>query len=68
MPSLQLTKSAVDTARPNTRDYELRDTVVPGFICKGTPAGRKTFMLSYRTPTDERRKPALGTYGQITVD
>ncbi len=25
-------------------------------------------MLSYRTPTGERRKPALGTYGQITVD
>ena len=25
-------------------------------------------MLSYRTPTGERRKPSLGTYGQITVD
>lgn len=32
------------------------------------PAGRKTFMLSYRTPTGERRKPALGTFGPITVD
>lgn len=68
MPSLKLTKSAVDSARPDTRDYELRDTIVPGFMCKITPAGRKTFMLSYRTPTGERRKPALGTYGQVTVD
>ena len=68
MPSTKLTKSVVDTARPTARDYEIRDTVVPGFMCKITPAGRKTFMLSYRTPTGERRKPALGTYGQITVD
>ena len=68
MPSLKLTKSAVDSARPDTRDYEIRDTIVPGFFCKITPAGRKVFMLSYRTPGGERRKPSLGTYGQITVD
>ena len=68
MPSLKLTKSAVDSARPDTRDYEIRDTIVPGFFCKITPAGRKVFMLSYRTPSGERRKPSLGTYGQITVD
>ncbi len=68
MPSIKLTKSVVDTARPTARDYEIRDTIVPGFLCKVTPAGRKTFMLSYRTPTGERRKPALGTYGQLTVD
>lgn len=68
MPSMKLTKSAVDSARPGTTDYELRDTIVPGFLCKITPAGRKVFMLSYRTPKGERRKPSLGTYGQITVD
>ena len=68
MPTMKLTKSAVDTAQPDSRDYEIRDTIIPGFFCKITPAGRKTFMLSYRTPTGERRKPALGTYGQITVD
>lgn len=68
MPSMKLTKSAVDSARPEARDYEIRDTVVPGFFCKITRAGRKVFMLSYRTPTGERRKPSLGTYGQITVD
>jgi len=68
MPSIKLTKSVIDTARATTRDYEIRDTIVPGFMCKITPAGRKVFMLSYRTPTGERRKPALGTYGQITVD
>ena len=51
MPSLKLTKSAVDSARPGTTDHELRDTIIPGFFCKITPAGRKVFMLSYRTPS-----------------
>jgi len=33
--------------------------VVPGFLCKITPAGRKVFMLQYRTNAGERRKLAL---------
>ena len=68
MPSIKLTKTAVETATPERRDYELRDTLTPGFLCKVTPAGRKVFMLTYRTPTGERRKPSLGTFGQLTVD
>ena len=68
MPSLKLTKTAVETARPEARDYELRDTTLAGFICKITPAGRKVFMLSYRTPIGERRKPSLGVFGTLTVD
>ena len=42
--------------------------MVPGFLCKITPAGRKVFMLQYRTNAGERRKPALGQYGELTVD
>ena len=68
MPSLKITKTAVETARPEARDYELRDTTLAGFICKVTPAGRKVFMLSYRTPTGDRRKPSLGVFGALTVD
>lgn len=68
MPSIKLTKTAVETAKPERRDYELRDTIIPGFLCKVTPAGRKVFMLTYRTPKGERRKPSLGTFGQLTVE
>ena len=32
--------------------------MVPRFLCKITPAGRKVFMLQYRTNAGERRKPA----------
>ncbi|RMO08306.1 Integrase [Pseudomonas cichorii] len=68
MAKIKLTKSAVDAARPQAQAIELRDTLVPGFLCKITPAGRKVFMLQYRTNAGERRKPALGLFGELTVE
>ncbi len=68
MAKIKLTKSAVDAAQPQTQAVELRDTLVPGFLCKITPSGRKVFMLQYRTNAGERRKPALGQYGELTVE
>ena len=68
MAKIKLTKSAVDAARPHAQAVELRDTVVPGFLCKITPAGRKVFMLQYRTNAGQRRKPALGLFVELTVE
>lgn len=68
MPLAKLTKVLVDAAVPGKKDYELRDTVVPGFLCKVTAAGRKVFMLNYRTNWGERRKPAIGRFGELTVE
>ncbi|GGC10382.1 integrase [Oxalicibacterium flavum] len=68
MAKIKVTKSAVDAAQPQAQAVELRDTLVPGFLCKITPAGRKVFMLQYRTNAGERRKPALGQYGELTVE
>jgi len=41
MAKIKLTK----TTKPQAQAIELRDTVVPGFLCKITPAGRRVFML-----------------------
>ena len=60
MAKIKLTKSAVDAAQPQDKAIELRDTVVPGFLCKITPAGRKVFMLQYRTNAGERRRKIGG--------
>jgi integrase len=68
MAKIKLTKTVVSGAAPGTRDYELRDTVVPGFLVKVTPAGRKVFMVQYRTNAGERRKPAIGRFGELTVE
>lgn len=68
MAKIKLTKSVVDGAAFRAKEYELRDTVVPGFLLKVTPAGRKIFMLQYRTNAGERRKPAMGRFGELTVE
>ncbi len=68
MPTHKLTKVYLESIAPTDRDVEIRDTVVPGFLCKLTPAGRRVFMLSYRTLAGQRRKPALGTWGELTVE
>jgi hypothetical protein len=60
MAKIKLTKSVVDATTFRAKEYELRDTVVPGFLLKVTPAGRKVFMVQYRTNAGERRKPAIG--------
>ncbi len=46
MAKRKLTKTVADAARPQTVPYELRDTIIPGFLLKVTPAGRKIFMLA----------------------
>ncbi|EYS85695.1 integrase [Cupriavidus sp. SK-4] len=68
MTKIKLPKSVVDAAKAQTSDFELRDTIVPGFICKVTPTGRKVFMLQYRTNSGMRRKPELGQFGELTVE
>ncbi len=68
MAKIKLTKSAVDAAQPQAQTVELWDTLVPGFLCKIIPSGRKVFMLQYRTNAGERRKPALGQYRELTVE
>jgi Arm DNA-binding domain len=67
MAKIKLTKSVVDAATFRPKEYELRDTTVPGFLLKVTPAGRKIFMLQYRTNTGERRKPAIGRFGEHSL-
>jgi integrase len=68
MPKLKLTKTAVDSAQPDHKDYELRDTTIPGFLLKVTPTGRKIFMVAYVSRNGQRRKPAIGRFGEITVE
>jgi hypothetical protein len=49
MAKVKLTKTTVDAATAGVQDVELRDTPVPGFMCKVTPTGHKVFMVQYRT-------------------
>lgn len=68
MPACKLTKRLIDASNKCESAYELRDTEVPGFLCKVTPKGAKIFMLQYRTIAGQRRKPAIGAFGALTVE
>ena len=68
MPRLKLTKTIVDAAQPMKDPYELRDAAIPGFLLKVTPTGRKVFMVAYVANNGQRRKPAIGRFGEITVE
>lgn len=60
MAKFKLTKIAVKAAQPLAKDVELRDTVMPGFLCKIAPTGRRVFMLQHRTNSGQPRKLSLG--------
>ncbi len=68
MVKVKLTKTVVAGAEARAKDYELRDTAIPGFLLKVTPTGRKVFMLQYRTNDRQRRKPSIGLFGELTVE
>ena len=65
---VKLTKSAIDAAKPASSEYEMRDTVTPGFMVRVMPSGHKTFMISYRTNAGSKRRPKLGRVGEITIE
>ena len=58
MAKIKLTKTAVDAATIGAKDYARRDTIVPGFLLKVTPGGRKIFMVHAGAPISHPRHPS----------
>ncbi len=64
----KLTKTLVERAHPEGQRVILRDNEVPGFQCRVSPTGARTFFLYYRTRNGQERRPKIGTFGDLTVD
>ena len=69
MPTIKLTKRAIDDFEPVAKDVFYWDDQLKGFGVKVTPKGKKSFLVQYRpggrgTPT---RKVYLGPYGTLTL-
>ena len=43
-----ITQSLIETAKPKSKAYEIRDTKVSGFLVRVQPSGRKTYYCEYR--------------------
>lgn len=61
----KLTVRSVKALEAEDKDQVIWDSEVPGFGCKVTPKGRKTFFLYYRTNDGQQRRPAIGQFGAI---
>jgi Arm DNA-binding domain len=69
MPTIKLTKAAIDSLQPSSADAVYWDSTLPGFGVKVTPKGRKVFIALYRTQggTSRLRKYTIGPHGRVTL-
>jgi hypothetical protein len=69
MPRVKLTKSVIDDLPTPAKDLVYWDAACPGFGVKVTPAGRKIFVVLYRTggAGSRLRKYTIGPYGRVTL-
>jgi integrase len=70
MPTLRITKAAVDAIQPSEKDQLHWDNRLPGFGCKVTPKGSKIFIYQYRLGGrgSPARRFTIGKYGALTAD
>src|SRR4051812_41978748 len=71
-----LSKSLINTLKPASKPYEVRDTRTPGLLLRVQPTGSMTFYLELSrgrrlrigpgsTPIDDVRKAAMGHHGAV---
>ena len=65
---IKLTKRIIESAMPGEKAVFLWDTLAPGFGCKVTPKGKRTYFVFYRTFDNRQRRPAIGVHGKVTCD
>lgn len=63
----KITKRLIDAAEAGERDVFVWDSDLGGFGLKVTPAGKKLFVLQYRTGRRSRRM-TLGAFGTLTAE
>ncbi|MES1924704.1 site-specific integrase [Salinisphaera sp. T31B1] len=43
----KITQRSVEVAKAGAKPYEIRDTTLPGFLCRVQPSGRKSYVIEY---------------------
>jgi integrase len=65
----QLTKLAVERIEPQPgRDVFAWDSKIAGFGVRVTPAGKRSYIMQFRTKNRKQRRVVLGTHGGLTVE
>ncbi|MCP4315711.1 MAG: site-specific integrase [Hyphomicrobiales bacterium] len=63
-----LTKRAVDTAKPREKRFIVWDNALKGFGLLVLPSGVKSFVVQYRNTHGRSRRQTIGRYGTFTPD
>lgn len=58
----KITVRSVEAMKVGSKDVILNDTELPGFACKLTPTGKRSYSLYYRTKEGIQRRPTIGRY------
>lgn len=61
-----LTDRSIAALKPDTKRYEIRDALLPGFGVRVSPTGQKSLFVAYRYGAEQRRM-ALGKYPRTTL-
>jgi integrase len=62
----KLMANVIKTLRPKGQPYEVRDTLLPGFLLRVQPSGVMTYYLTYRTMDGRKTRYRIGAVGAIT--
>jgi len=68
---VKLTKTVIDGAQPNGKEYRLMDLEIPGFGLRVRPEGAKSYFLQWRPRGGSLKRAGLGLAvgpGSITAD
>lgn len=70
MPTARITKTNVDAAQPEPKDWMLWDDRLGGFGLKVTPAGSKVYIFQYRMGGRgaKVRRFTIGRHGKLTTE
>ncbi|WP_243450781.1 tyrosine-type recombinase/integrase [Sandarakinorhabdus glacialis] len=62
---MKLTVRSIEGIQPAAKDVVVWDNEIAGFGLKVTPAGKRTFLLFYRTRDGQQRKPSIGSWPAV---
>ena len=68
--SIRISKRIVEAEKPTAKDRFIFDSEVKGFGIKITPAGRKVYILQYRTGgrNSPTKRYTIAEHGEFTAD
>ena len=64
----KLTQAVAEKCEPNSGDYEIVDTLIPGFVLRVRPSGVKAWEYRYRNQEGRQRRYVVGRFPGIAPE